>query len=127
MDISKLATTFKREAVPVPEFDPGEPEAATLYVRNLTASERRAIIRGGQAKADVFVFDIYQLAYLGTVTDNGTGIGERTFPSATFLENLPAEYETAVIRLAQATLRISGLMPEPGEEDRDEVRAAKKK
>lgn len=112
-DWTKLDVQFQRASVPVPEFaaviDGERPE---MVVRQLTADEKRDVLRAATTRGEYLYYDQALLAFYGTVTGDvdEPGMGKRAFKSADFLRNLPERYGPAVIRLANKVMELSGMV-----------------
>lgn len=113
-DLSKLNIQFERVAVEVPEFSAaftdGRPE---MVVRQLTADEKREVLRAVNIRGQFVYYDQALLAFYGTVTGDvdETGLGKRVFKSPDFLRELPETYNPAILRLANAVMGLSGMLP----------------
>ncbi len=126
-DWSKLDVQFQRASVEVPEFaaviEGPRPE---LVCRQLTADEKRDVLRAATARGEYLYYDQALLAFYGTVTGDvdEPGMGKRAFKSADFLRNLPERYGPAVVRLANKVMELSGMLkPVSTETDSDEQTA----
>lgn len=126
-DWSLLDVQYQRAAVPVPEFASafvGEADKTPeIVVRQLTAEERREVLRSSKTIGDYLYYDQALLAYYGSVTGDvdEPGVGRRMFKSPDFLRNLPDDYEPAILRLARRTMELSGMAPAVSTETEEEA------
>lgn len=128
MDFSLLDVQFQRASVPVLEFSAAfkDGERPEMVVRQLTADEKRSVLREATTRGEYLYYDQALLAFYGTVTGDvdESGMGKRAFKSADFLRNLPERYGPAVVRLANKVMELSGMLkPVSTETDPDEQTA----
>jgi len=112
-DFSRLV--FRRAAVHVPEFAPllkdGAQQAPEVVVRELTADERRDVVRSTIVRGEFAYYDMALVVYLGAVQGDldDADKGKRLFRSVDQVRDLPGSYDAAILRLANEVLELSGL------------------
>lgn len=132
-DFSKVR--FERAAVAVPEFaallsghsaNGHEPE---VVVRELTADEKRDVIRSTIQKGEYIYYDTALVVYYGAVTGEleAPGKGEPLFRSVQQVRDLPGPFDRPLLRLANEILTLSALAErEAGTGENTELELEKK-
>lgn len=134
LDLKNISVEFARALVRVPALGktkPGE-KAPRLLVRELTADERRRVVRDADIRPTAIYFDIALVVFLGTVQGDSVEspeIGDPYFPDLEFIRNLPGGVETDLARLCNEILTLSGFDLGTGAPDsrKNGVETAKKK
>lgn len=130
-DFTKV--TFERAAVHVPEFEPfmkdGENRAPEVVVRELTADERRDVVRSTIVRGEYAFYDMALVVYYGAVQGEleDTDKGKRLFRSLDQVRDLPGDFDPAILRLANQVLELSGLKDKESEDsEKTELELEKK-
>jgi len=109
---------FQRAGVAVPEFvdlldeHPQNGYVPEIVVRELTADEKRDIVRTTVVKGEYAYYDTALIVYCGAVQGDdleNPSKGEKLFKSVNQVRDLPSAYDTTLLRLANEILALSGL------------------